>query len=95
MIGDISAKDSSLGEEFHSLHLVGSEQLQVHMDCMNALGQIVKIEDVDDMGGLVSQLVLRDGINLSMMCVCSDSVGRISGCLCMESRMLVGARNRL
>lgn len=28
-----------------------SEQLQVHMDCMNALGQIVKIEDVDDMGG--------------------------------------------
>lgn len=31
--------------------LEGSERLLVHMDCMNSLGQIVKIEDVDDMGG--------------------------------------------
>ncbi len=31
--------------------LSNTEQLHVHMDCMNALGQIVKIEDVDDMGG--------------------------------------------
>jgi len=25
--------------------------IRVHMDCMNAIGQVVKIEDVDDMGG--------------------------------------------
>lgn len=30
-----------------------SEQLQVHMDCLNAVGEIVSIEDVDDMGGSV------------------------------------------
>ena len=29
------------------------EQLQVHMDCLDALGEIVSIEDVDDMGGAV------------------------------------------
>jgi hypothetical protein len=56
MIGEIAVKDSSMGEGFNSLHLVGSERLQVHMDCMNALGQIVRIEDVDDMGGLVSPI---------------------------------------
>jgi hypothetical protein len=32
------------------------EQLQVHMDCVNALGDIVSIEDVDDMGGAVRHL---------------------------------------
>jgi hypothetical protein len=29
------------------------ERLQVHMDCLNAHGQLVGIEDVDDMGGQV------------------------------------------
>ena len=33
--------------------LRGHEQLQVHMDCLNAVGEIVSIEDVDDMGGSV------------------------------------------
>lgn len=42
-----------------------SQQLQVHMDCMNALGQVVKIEDVDDMGGQVCSMML--------FCVCSLS----------------------
>jgi hypothetical protein len=36
------------------LTLLASERLQVHMDCMNATGEIVAIEDVDDMGGSVS-----------------------------------------
>jgi hypothetical protein len=31
--------------------MLPSERLQVHMDCMNALGQIISIEDVDDLGG--------------------------------------------
>ena len=31
--------------------LLPSEELQVHMDCMNAIGEIVSIEDVDEMGG--------------------------------------------
>ena len=36
--------------------LRATEQLQVHMDCLNALGEVVGIEDVDDMGGSVSAL---------------------------------------
>lgn len=35
------------------------EQLQVHMDCVNALGDIVSIEDVDDMGGAVRKHGLK------------------------------------
>jgi hypothetical protein len=34
--------------------LLSSERLQLHMDCMNALGQVISIEDVDDLGGSVS-----------------------------------------
>ena len=56
MVGDIRVDDDSLSGDFHKLYLRDSERLQVHMDCMNALGQIVKIEDVDDMGGLVSHV---------------------------------------
>lgn len=40
-------------ERIHSIVLEESERLLVHMDCMNSFGQIVKIEDVDDMGGQV------------------------------------------
>lgn len=39
-----------------ALCLRPDEQLQVHMDCINAVGEIVAIEDVDDMGGSVSRL---------------------------------------
>ena len=46
-----------LPEEFQALVggvvLRAPERLQVHMDCVNALGEIVAIEDVDDMGGSV------------------------------------------
>lgn len=34
--------------------LTGQERLQVHLDLMNGVGDIVTIEDVDDMGGSVS-----------------------------------------
>jgi hypothetical protein len=30
-----------------------SEQLQVHMDCLNGIGETITIEDVDEMGGSV------------------------------------------
>ena len=36
-----------------SLLLRPHEKLQVHMDIMNAVGEIVTIEDVDDLGGSV------------------------------------------
>ncbi len=36
--------------------LKSNERLQVHMDCMNAHGQLVEIEDVDEMGGQVCWL---------------------------------------
>lgn len=34
-------------------HLQGDERLQLHIDCMNALGEIVSLEDVNDLGGAV------------------------------------------
>src|SRR5687768_14826248 len=37
--------------------LAPGERLQVHVDCMNAVGDIVTVEDVDDMGGSVSSCV--------------------------------------
>lgn len=44
----------SLRLDASALRLRPEEQLQVHMDCINAVGEIVTIEDVDDMGGSVS-----------------------------------------
>lgn len=41
------------------LKLLPHEKLQLHMDCVNALGEIVGVEDVDDMGGVVRNLPLR------------------------------------
>ena len=62
MRSDSSSASTSDGELFvHpalgfdlGVGLLPSERLQVHMDCMNALGQIITIEDVDDIGGSVS-----------------------------------------
>ena len=34
-----------------ALVLTGGERLQVHVDCINSLGQVVTIDDIDDMGG--------------------------------------------
>lgn len=34
--------------------LRGEEKLQLHIDCMNALGEIISLEDVHDLGGAVS-----------------------------------------
>eukprot|EP01032_Pedospumella_encystans_P011063 gene11063-12896_t len=42
---------ASLRLDTAALRLRPEEQLQVHMDCLNAVGEIVTIEDVDDMGG--------------------------------------------
>lgn len=39
------------GLGLEALKMEGVEQLQVHMDCMNSLGKVVSIEDVDDLGG--------------------------------------------
>lgn len=39
--------------------LVGEEKLQLHIDCMNALGEIVSLEDVNDLGGAVRLLSRR------------------------------------
>lgn len=30
------------------------EWLQLHVDCMNGVGEVIGIDDVDDMGGSVS-----------------------------------------
>jgi hypothetical protein len=49
-----SSPDDDLRLLLPDLTLLASERLQVHMDCMNATGEIVAIEDVDDMGGAVS-----------------------------------------
>ena len=39
----------------NDMYLHPHEKLQLHMDCLNALGEIVTVEDVDDMGGVVSE----------------------------------------
>ena len=44
----------SLNLNATELILQPNEKLQVHMDCINSIGEIVTIEDVDDMGGSVS-----------------------------------------
>ena len=45
---------ADLGWPLSDLKLLPHERLQVHMDCMNSIGQIISIEDVDDLGGAVS-----------------------------------------
>ena len=50
----IDPNHNNTSQVLNSVCLENSERLLVHMDCMNAFGQIVKIEDVDDMGGQVA-----------------------------------------
>jgi len=38
--------------EFPIVELLNHEKLQIHMDCLNALGEIINVDDVDDMGGI-------------------------------------------
>lgn len=58
MAGKLSIDSSSDLDAINKITLKDSERLLVHMDCMNAFGQIVKIEDVDDMGGQVLSFIL-------------------------------------
>lgn len=37
-----------------NIPMSGKEFLQVHIDCMNSVGEIITIDDVDDLGGSVS-----------------------------------------
>jgi hypothetical protein len=59
-----------LGLDDQELILRDSEQLQVHMDCVNAVGEVIAIEDVDDMGGSVR----TSSIHSLYPCTCSSSV---------------------
>jgi hypothetical protein len=47
----ISMNDELSRLNLDNVVLLPGERLQVHMDCINGIGQIVTIEDVDDMGG--------------------------------------------
>jgi hypothetical protein len=49
-----------LGLDDQELILRDYEQLQVHMDCVNAVGEVIAIEDVDDMGGSVTTYSVHD-----------------------------------
>lgn len=55
---------ASLRLDAAAMRLRPEEQLQVHMDCLNAVGEIVTIEDVDDMGGSVSTMPLLFSLRL-------------------------------
>lgn len=74
MTGGVPLDDGCFGE---SVVLQGSEHLQVHMDCLNAHGQLVGIEDVDDMGGQVVLYVERRYL-------CHDA------CYCMTKHCFCG-----
>ena len=61
----------------HEVVLVMDEQLLVHIDCLDALGRIVSIEDIDEMGGTiwvyvrvsVSGIALGEGDNIGTVAV--------------------------
>jgi hypothetical protein len=53
-----SDNSSSLGSSLQEINLFPHEKLQLHMDCVNALGEIVGVDDVDDMGGVVSLFLM-------------------------------------
>jgi hypothetical protein len=50
----VSSPSLNFGLNLNEVFLHSHEKLQLHMDCLNAMGEIVNIEDVDDMGGVVS-----------------------------------------
>lgn len=54
MVSEVAASTSSKGAILQEMQLYPHEKLQLHIDCLNALGEIISIEDVDDMGGVVS-----------------------------------------
>jgi hypothetical protein len=37
--------------------LSATEKLNIHLDCMNSLGQVITVDDVDDIGGAVGRLL--------------------------------------
>ncbi len=45
--GDLFPAFASL----HSLQLLSHEQLLIHMDCMNALGEVITADEVEELGG--------------------------------------------
>lgn len=91
----------SLGLHDALYSLRPNEQLQVHMDCMNAVGEIVSIEDVDDMGGSVgpvfaSWFKLLPGSLFPCSCVCvTGSAGHTSVWRCTEWPWVPTVRTRL
>ncbi len=58
--GNYAAYDHRVEEkdDIDSLHqsiqLLPHEKLQIHMDCMNSIGEVITVDDVDDLGGAVS-----------------------------------------
>ena len=44
----------SLFPDLSPLVLQSHERLQIHMDCMNALGEVITADEVDELGGAVS-----------------------------------------
>lgn len=45
----------TLARLFEKNSLLGAQEyLQIHMDCMNALGEVITADDVEDLGGVVS-----------------------------------------
>lgn len=79
MSGELSAEDNSFLSGLEALNastaglsevvLQPQEQLQVHMDCLNALGEVVSVDDVVDMGGTVcsSRCLQYCVLNLSII----------------------------
>ena len=61
--GNYAAYDDQVEEkeDIDSLHasiqLLANEKLQIHMDCMNAVGEVITVDDVDDLGGAVRAFI--------------------------------------
>lgn len=61
---EISAEELVAVDDFE---LLPGERLKLHMDCLNAHGQIVTIDDVDDMGGSVSVFMIFYGMTINRL----------------------------
>ncbi len=74
-----------------TVQLQSHEKLQIHMDCLNALGEIVNVDDVDDMGGVVSKtkLLLHFVLQILNNLIYSFSVGHIFVPQFMESKLVL------
>ena len=83
---------SGEGFDLNDIVLGKNEQVQVHIDCLDALGRIVSIEDIDDMGGRCWVYVRLSVHNIDIS-VGGDMADRESGAVAIGDTFLFAPVN--